>query len=194
MRWLLIGYMFLFIDRPFEVWPWLGDMHIERIYMLLTIIAWTVYPYKRWISNPQHAAYAGFALAVRHVLADEPVLGSRAADRRGLVQDRRLLLPARHVDSRRGGLAAHRGRVPGGDGAVHAPFLSRIPRGPAHVPHGHRAHDRRRSDARRPEQLRREHCLRAADRCRGLEGRDGRPARAAACFLATSACRRSACS
>lgn len=64
MRWLLIGYMFLFIDRPFEVWPWLGDIHIERIYMLLTIAAWTVYPNKRWLSNPQHAAYAGFALAV----------------------------------------------------------------------------------------------------------------------------------
>jgi hypothetical protein len=64
MRWLLIGYMFLFIDRPFEVWKWLGDLHIERVYMLLTIVAWTVYPYKRWLSNPQHAAYAGFAMAV----------------------------------------------------------------------------------------------------------------------------------
>jgi O-antigen ligase len=64
MRWLLIGYMFLFIDRPFEVWPWLGDIHIERIYMLLTIVVWSVYPNKRWIPNPQHAAYAGFALAV----------------------------------------------------------------------------------------------------------------------------------
>ncbi len=64
MRWLLIGYMFLFIDRPFEVWPWLGDLHVERIYMLFTIAAWTVYPYKRWLPNPQHAAYCGFALAV----------------------------------------------------------------------------------------------------------------------------------
>jgi hypothetical protein len=42
MRWLLIGYMLLFIHRPFEVWPWLGDLHIERIYMLLTIAAWAV--------------------------------------------------------------------------------------------------------------------------------------------------------
>jgi len=64
MRWLLIGYMFLFIDRPFEVWPWLGDLHVERIYMLLTIAVWSIYPYKRWIANPQHAAYLGFALAV----------------------------------------------------------------------------------------------------------------------------------
>jgi hypothetical protein len=64
MRWLLIGYMLLFIHRPFEVWPWLGDLHVERIYMLFTIAAWAVYPNKRWLSNPQHAAYAAFALAV----------------------------------------------------------------------------------------------------------------------------------
>ena len=44
MRWLLIGYMFLFIDRPFEVWPWLGDLHVERIYMLFTLAIWAVYP------------------------------------------------------------------------------------------------------------------------------------------------------
>jgi hypothetical protein len=64
MRWLLIGYMFLFIDRPFEVWPWIGDLHVERVYMLFTLAAWAVYPNKRWLPNPQHAAYAAFALAV----------------------------------------------------------------------------------------------------------------------------------
>jgi len=64
MQWLLIGYMFLFIDRPFEVWPWLGDLHVERIYMLFTLAVWAVYPNKRWLPNPQHAAYAAFALAV----------------------------------------------------------------------------------------------------------------------------------
>ena len=58
MRWLLIGYMFLFIDRPFEVWPWLGDLHVERVYMLFTLAVWAVYPDKRWLPNPQHAAYA----------------------------------------------------------------------------------------------------------------------------------------
>src|SRR5436190_843651 len=30
--WILIGYMFLFIHRPFEVWPSLGEMHLERVY------------------------------------------------------------------------------------------------------------------------------------------------------------------
>jgi O-antigen ligase len=64
MRWLLIGYMFLFIDRPFEVWPWLGDLHFERIYMLFTLAVWAVYPHKRWLPNAQHAAYAAFAAAV----------------------------------------------------------------------------------------------------------------------------------
>ena len=28
MHWLLIGYIFLFIDRPFEIWPILGDLPI----------------------------------------------------------------------------------------------------------------------------------------------------------------------
>jgi O-antigen ligase len=64
MRWLLIGYMFLFIDRPFEVWPWLGDLHVERVYMLVTLAFWVVYPNKRFLPNAQHAAYAAFATAV----------------------------------------------------------------------------------------------------------------------------------
>ncbi len=64
MRWLLIGYMFLFIDRPFEVWPWLGDLHVERVYMLFTMAVWAAYPGKRWLPNLQHAAYALFATGV----------------------------------------------------------------------------------------------------------------------------------
>lgn len=64
MRWLLVGYMFLFIDRPFEVWPWLGELHVERVYMLFTMAVWACYPGKRWLPNVQHAAYAAFAAAV----------------------------------------------------------------------------------------------------------------------------------
>jgi hypothetical protein len=64
MRWLLVGYMFLFIHRPFEVWTWLGDLHVERVYMLFTMAVWVVYPNKRWIPNVQHAAYIAFAIAV----------------------------------------------------------------------------------------------------------------------------------
>ncbi|HJZ55816.1 MAG TPA: O-antigen ligase family protein [Gemmataceae bacterium] len=72
MRLLLIGYMFLFIDRPFEVWPWLGDLHIERVYMLFTLGVWAVYPNKRWLPNAQHAAYAALATAVLFCWAVSP--------------------------------------------------------------------------------------------------------------------------
>ena len=64
MRWVLLGYMFLFIHRPFEVWPVLGDLHIERIYMLCAILALAVYGGKKWIPNWQHFAYLAFAAAV----------------------------------------------------------------------------------------------------------------------------------
>jgi O-antigen ligase len=64
MHFLLVGYMFLFIDRPFEVWPWLGDLHFERMYMLLTMGVWVLHPGKKWLPNPQHIAYAAFAAAV----------------------------------------------------------------------------------------------------------------------------------
>jgi hypothetical protein len=64
MHWLLVGYMFLFIHRPFEVWPALGDLRVERVYMLLTLAVWAVHPGKRFLPNLQHAAYLGFAAAV----------------------------------------------------------------------------------------------------------------------------------
>jgi len=64
MHWLLIGYMFLFIDRPFEVWSWLGDLHFERMYMIVTLIAWLFSPNKKWLPNVQHWCYAAFAIAV----------------------------------------------------------------------------------------------------------------------------------
>ena len=32
--WGTIGYLFLLIFRPFEYWTWLGDFHIERVYMI----------------------------------------------------------------------------------------------------------------------------------------------------------------
>jgi hypothetical protein len=64
MHWLLIGYMFLFIHRPFELWPALGELHVERVYMLGILLAWAVSPKKRWIPNKQHFAYMGFATAV----------------------------------------------------------------------------------------------------------------------------------
>jgi O-antigen ligase len=72
MQWLLIGYMFLFIHRPFEFWPMLGDLHVERIYILGVIAYWCIYSNKRWLPNAQHLAYAAFAVAVLFCWAMSP--------------------------------------------------------------------------------------------------------------------------
>jgi O-antigen ligase len=64
MHWLLIGYMFLYIHRPFEVWPALGDIRLELLYMLVMGIVWLAYPDKRWLGNPLHPAIAVFAAAI----------------------------------------------------------------------------------------------------------------------------------
>jgi len=64
MHWLLVGYMFLFIHRPFELWPALGELHVERVYILAVMAVWSVWPGKRWIPNRQHIAYFAFATAV----------------------------------------------------------------------------------------------------------------------------------
>ena len=58
--WLLAGYMWLFIHRPFEVWPSLGDLHIERVYMVATIAYWAVAAKKQWIGNRLTWAFAFF--------------------------------------------------------------------------------------------------------------------------------------
>lgn len=50
MVYLLAGYMWLFIHRPFEVWPWLGAYHAERVYVLTIIVFWFIFARKGWIS------------------------------------------------------------------------------------------------------------------------------------------------
>jgi O-antigen ligase len=62
MLWIIGGYMWLFIHRPFEYYPVLGLLQIERIYMILMFLAWLVYPHKRWPSNLTHAAIALFTM------------------------------------------------------------------------------------------------------------------------------------
>jgi O-antigen ligase len=56
--------MFLFIHRPFEVWPVLGTFHLERIYMLLTLLVVAGLPGKKWLPNKIHWAFGALALAV----------------------------------------------------------------------------------------------------------------------------------
>lgn len=64
MFWLLVGYMFLFIHRPFEIWPILGDLRIELVYMLITGITWLATPGKRFVADPLNVAFAAFFGAV----------------------------------------------------------------------------------------------------------------------------------
>jgi O-antigen ligase len=64
MLYLLAGYMFLFIHRPFEVWPALGEMRLELVYVLLAGLLWLGIAAKGWISNRLHLAYLGFTAAI----------------------------------------------------------------------------------------------------------------------------------
>jgi O-antigen ligase len=76
MVWMLGGYMWLFIHRPFEVWPWLGDFQIERIYMLLMIAFWAVQPNKGWLPNRLHAAIVVFTLVLTLAWVASPFMYS----------------------------------------------------------------------------------------------------------------------
>jgi len=70
--WLLGGYLWLFIHRPFEVWPMLGTLRVERVYMLVTIAFWLVAADKSWIKNPLNAAFGLFGLALTAAWAASP--------------------------------------------------------------------------------------------------------------------------
>jgi O-antigen ligase len=64
MIYLLGGYMWLYVHRPFEVWPWLGALQVERGYMLLMLTAWLVYPNKGFSFSRMHIAIGLFLLAL----------------------------------------------------------------------------------------------------------------------------------
>jgi O-antigen ligase len=58
---LLIGYMWLFIHRPFEVWPALGAIRLELVYVISCIIYWLLcFPQKTWVSNRLNLAFSFF--------------------------------------------------------------------------------------------------------------------------------------
>lgn len=61
MVYLLIGYMWLFVHRPFEIWPALGAIHIELIYVVITVLYWALfYPKKTWVHNRLNVAFGFF--------------------------------------------------------------------------------------------------------------------------------------
>lgn len=59
-----MGYVFLYIHRPFEVWTVLGDVRIELLYMLFTGAVWLAHPKKRLELDPLTLAAGGLVLAV----------------------------------------------------------------------------------------------------------------------------------
>jgi hypothetical protein len=64
MIYLIGGYIWLFIHRPFEYWTSLGDIHLERIYMLLTMLVWVFHPTKRWAANRLNKALLFFTVSI----------------------------------------------------------------------------------------------------------------------------------
>ncbi len=64
MIWLLGGYMWLYIHRPFEIWPMWGELHLERVYMIVTILYWCTLAEKSWTRNRLNAAFLFFGLVM----------------------------------------------------------------------------------------------------------------------------------
>ena len=62
--WLLVGYMWLFIHRPFEIWPWLATIRIERTYMILTIVCWLLSGPKFPTGNRLHGRFGFFVFVM----------------------------------------------------------------------------------------------------------------------------------
>jgi hypothetical protein len=57
MIWLIGGYMWLYVHRPFEIWPGvLGPLQVERVYMILMLLYWGVVAPKKWLPNGLHVA------------------------------------------------------------------------------------------------------------------------------------------
>ena len=49
--WALVGYLFLFIFRPYEYWPILGTFRIERVYMIILMVLVFFNKDNRYISH-----------------------------------------------------------------------------------------------------------------------------------------------
>jgi O-antigen ligase len=64
--------MWLFLHRPFEVWPWIGELRVERVYMIVTITYWALCANKTWPSSRFHFGFLLLALATLASAASSP--------------------------------------------------------------------------------------------------------------------------
>lgn len=57
MIWVLVGYIFLYVYRPFEYFEVLATIRLERLYMIVTLFAWlATFSTKTWTYNRNCAA------------------------------------------------------------------------------------------------------------------------------------------
>ncbi len=75
MVWILIGYMWLFLHRPFEIWQILATIRLERLYMIFTILAWFVIAPKTWTSNRNNVGILLVAVAIFFATLMSPYSG-----------------------------------------------------------------------------------------------------------------------
>jgi hypothetical protein len=64
MLWLLCGYVWLYVHRPWEVWPSLAALQIERGYMLVLLAVWLLWPNKVVRLNRLHIALLLFTFII----------------------------------------------------------------------------------------------------------------------------------
>jgi O-antigen ligase len=79
MIYLLGGYMWLYVHRPFEVWPALGAIQLERGYMLLMLLAWAVNPYKTLAWNRNVLGVAAFSVALLGAWLTSPYAATKGS-------------------------------------------------------------------------------------------------------------------
>jgi hypothetical protein len=84
MIWLLGGYMWLFVHRPFEVWPVLGTLQIERMYMIAMLVVWLFSP-KGFVANRNHWVTAAFSVFLLMSWVFSPYMGETICT--GTVED-----------------------------------------------------------------------------------------------------------
>jgi len=66
--------MWLFVHRPYEYYPWLGQLQIERVYMLLMLGLWSFSPGKVWMLNRLHMSLIGLACVMVASFACSPYI------------------------------------------------------------------------------------------------------------------------
>lgn len=73
--------MWLYIHRPFEVWPIFGTIRLELCYVIFAIIAWVAISAKTWTSNQNNLAlcFVAFSITISTLLSPYSGFGDNLA-------------------------------------------------------------------------------------------------------------------